>query len=119
MPVQVRVFVREGEARVWPPTQFVSSGKAAGGGGGAIAADSIEFINLTNDDIFVAFPVDVFVGATDHRQKIGKGTKGSGTPKQDGSGGEKKKGSRLQYQIFCAETNSMAIGNSAPEVIIE
>jgi hypothetical protein len=113
MPVQVRVFVRDNEAYVWPPTQFVSSGDNNN------QADSVEFLNLTNDEIQVMVPVDVFTNPSDHHKKVASHGRGAGTAKRDGSAGAKPKGTRIRYQVFCVETNSYAIGNSPPELIIE
>jgi hypothetical protein len=107
---QVRVFVRtldngQKEARVWPPTLFASAG------------DQIEFINNTGDDIVLSFP-DILQGVNQNKKQIPPGLANKHTPNIKNGAGAPAKG-RQSYQIFCFETNSLAIGNSPPELIIE
>ena len=110
---EVHVFVRDlgngvKEAHVWPPVLFAA--KSTGGPGSN--GDTIDFINSTNDDILLVFP-DVFTNVGDNRKQIAKGTKHSPQVIHTAPSG------RQTYSIFCAETGSVAIGGSPPEVIIE
>lgn len=113
---QVRIIVHTldngtKQARVVPPILVCGKG------------DTIEFINHTSMDAYLLFPdiLDAAVAGEppSHQRPIPPiGTTSPGkkhAPKIKAAQGA----FRGTYTIFCMETNSMAVGNSAPEVIVE
>jgi hypothetical protein len=110
MPVKAHVFISSsGQPVIWPPV--VTARKN----------DQTEIVNMTNDDIFVIYPGNVFETST-----------GNSTKDPDKSGRVGKKADKAErkvandpvlglhrFKVFCFQTNSFAQGNSDPEFIIE
>ena len=99
--IPIRVIQTGNVCRVVPPVNFAKVG-----------ADSVQWINRTNDKIIVSVKAGLF----------------DPTPTSlwiDGGSAESKNvlntapPNLYPYSVFCYVTNNNAIGNSDPEIIIE
>ena len=106
-PIRV-IQTNPSECRVVPPVEFLSQRAQAG------APDNLRFINLTNGPIDVFLPSGTFGAASVALRTIDVGGEGA-TPNVSP---EADIGAR-PYTVYCKATNTNAIGNSDPQVVVE
>jgi hypothetical protein len=104
------VFISSsGQPVIWPPVIITKKN------------EEVDIINLTEADIFVIYPENVFETSS---AVTNKDPNKSGRPAKKGNPAQRKvandpdKGLH-RFKVFCFQTNSFAQGNSDPEFIIE
>jgi len=98
-----------GQPVIWPPVIVAKQN------------EQVDIVNLTDDDIFVIYPQNVFAISNANSNKD---PDKSGKAAKKGGKADKKVASNAdlglhRFKVFCFETNSFAQGNSDPEFIIE
>jgi hypothetical protein len=76
--------------------------------------DNVIWKNLTKDEIVVMFPKGAFAPLANHVTQVVAPGGNVNLPIDAGATLQ-----NYSYVVFCRETNSFAIGNSDPEIIVE